>query len=251
MNSSTAVLLLVLVLSPAAFAQRFESGEQQVQLLELYTSEGCSSCPPADRWLSSLKNEDALWKEIIPVAFHVDYWDYIGWRDRFASREYSQRQRRYAAENSEPTVYTPGVRFNGEEWRSWRNSSSGRPQQSGQVAFAGNLTIDISPEGSFTATFDDQLESSPPLLNIAVLGMGLSSQVKRGENKGRELKHDFVALELARFSTNDSGNWSGKLPVPKIKANRYALAIWVSSGSELRPLQATGGLLAESFSQFD
>ena len=82
----------------------YRSGVQQTGLLELYTSEGCSSCPPADRWLSSLKDDDGLWQELIPVAFHVDYWDYLGWRDRFAARDFSQRQRRYAAEQSMRTV---------------------------------------------------------------------------------------------------------------------------------------------------
>ena len=69
-----------------------KSPAEQVGLLELYTSEGCSSCPPADRWLSKLKGEPKLWRNIIPLAFHVDYWDYIGWEDRFASPAYTARQ---------------------------------------------------------------------------------------------------------------------------------------------------------------
>ena len=59
------------------------SQEQRTTLIELYTSEGCSSCPPADRWLSRLKDDPRLWKQIVPLAFHVDYWNYLGWRDRF------------------------------------------------------------------------------------------------------------------------------------------------------------------------
>ena len=100
-------------------AVSFKSATEQTGMLELYTSEGCSSCPPADSWLSSLKNEDGLWREFIPLAFHVDYWDYIGWKDRFASPKNSNRQRQYARGQSLKTVYTPGFLYNGEEWRGW------------------------------------------------------------------------------------------------------------------------------------
>src|SRR5579859_7181132 len=74
----------------------FESRTQQTALLELYTSEGCSSCPPAEAWLSRLKGSPVLWKDFVPVAFHVDYWDYLGWRDKLGARQFSERQRAYA-----------------------------------------------------------------------------------------------------------------------------------------------------------
>src|SRR5712692_2905929 len=75
----------------------FESGATQTTLLELFTSEGCSSCPAAEKWLSQFKTNSDLWKRIVPVAFHVDYWDNLGWPDRFAKAEFTDRQRRYAA----------------------------------------------------------------------------------------------------------------------------------------------------------
>ena len=97
----------------------FSSGSERATILELYTSEGCSSCPPADRWLSQLKSDPGLWRDVIPLAFHVDYWDYIGWKDEFAREEYSARQRRYAWEGNANSVYTPGMFRNGTEWRGW------------------------------------------------------------------------------------------------------------------------------------
>lgn len=120
-NTPRFYILLLLACSATTYAgdYRFSSGEKQTALLELYTSEGCSSCPPADRWLSSLKSKEGLWEEFIPIALHVDYWDYIGWQDRFASKQYSQRQRQYAREQSLKTVYTPGFVYNGKEWRNW------------------------------------------------------------------------------------------------------------------------------------
>jgi hypothetical protein len=74
-----------------------ETSSSQVRLLELFSSEGCSSCPPAETWLSNLQNSSELWKSIVPVSFHVTYWDYLGWTDRFARPEYTQRQQEYAA----------------------------------------------------------------------------------------------------------------------------------------------------------
>src|SRR4029077_9083235 len=70
----------------ASEPKTFESGDTQSSLIELFTSEGCSSCPPAEKWLSALKSSSDLWKKAVPVAFHVDYWDHLGWRDRFANQ---------------------------------------------------------------------------------------------------------------------------------------------------------------------
>src|SRR5262245_2566606 len=106
----------------------FRSDEKQTTLLELYTSEGCSSCPSAESWLGRLKTDQTLWKAVVPVAFHVDYWDYLGWRDPWAAKSFSERQRSYAAAWSAASVYTPGFVLNGKEWRAW--SSQKAPPQS-------------------------------------------------------------------------------------------------------------------------
>ncbi len=91
-----AIVLALLTLSSATNGEiTIQSDVTQSNLIELYTSEGCSSCPPADRWLSTLKDHPALWQQLVPIAFHVDYWDYIGWKDRFARAEFTDRQRRF------------------------------------------------------------------------------------------------------------------------------------------------------------
>ena len=95
----------------------FESGPTKVHLLELYTSEGCSSCPPAEAWLGKLKENKRLWRDFVPVAFHVDYWDRLGWRDRFASKEWTQRQQILSARWNSGTVYTPAFVLDGNESR--------------------------------------------------------------------------------------------------------------------------------------
>ena len=107
----------VLTLRAADF--EVETGPQRVHLIELFTSQGCSSCPPAEVWLSKLKSEPGLWKNFVPLAFHVDYWDYLGWRDPWATKEFSDRQRNYAEAWRRDSVYTPGFVLNGREWREW------------------------------------------------------------------------------------------------------------------------------------
>lgn len=243
---SMILVLFALFTYQTVSAQQFSSGEKQVPLIELYTSEGCSSCPPADRWMSKLTAHEDLWSGFVPLALHVDYWDYIGWKDPFASREYSQRQRQIAAENKERTVYTPGVRKAGDEWRSWR--LWGKPTLD-DAPLVGDLNLDINDSGQFRASFKQpettaRLNESGLQLNVAVLGLGLSTEVKRGENSGKTLEHDFVVLGLSRFSSAEKRNWTGTIVKPEINAQRYALAAWLSEKGRTRPIQSTGGYLS-------
>ena len=124
--------------SPGSKLVRFESLEKRTALLELYTSEGCSSCPPAEAWLSRIRDSPGLWKEFVPVAFHVDYWDRLGWADRWATIEHSERQRAYAKSWRKDSVYTPGFVLNGSEWRDW---PSNRDLPPAPVTMAGVLKV--------------------------------------------------------------------------------------------------------------
>src|SRR3977135_745950 len=101
---ATPRLLVLVTIASLCFSGRvrggetiLESGPGKVQLLELFTSEGCSSCPPAEAWFTQLKSDNGLWREFVPVAFHVDYWDHLGWRDRFATKEWTSRKKTNAA----------------------------------------------------------------------------------------------------------------------------------------------------------
>lgn len=237
------IVVVALILCVNANSQEFSSGGKQVPLIELYTSEGCSSCPPADRWLSGLKSHEELWSGFVPLAFHVDYWDYIGWKDPFASPEYSQRQRRYAHQYNESTVYTPGVRKAGEEWRAWRLWAG--PTQSKAKA-VGNLKFNVSTNGEFNASFngiDSTYDDKALQLNVAVLGLNLATEVKRGENRGKTLEHDFVVLQISRFSSADASAWSGNIEKPALASIDYAIAAWLSEKGSVNPVQACGGYL--------
>ena len=182
---------------------RFESGEARVELIELYTSEGCSSCPPADRWLSSLKSDERLWKDFAPIALHVDYWDYIGWEDRFAKREYSDRQRRYAREGGSRTVYTPGVFVNGKDWRGWRYGDIDAETDSRP----GNLALSVNGNDVAVQFDAADVHNKSLKVHVAMLAMNRETNVKAGENANRTLRHDFVVIDLesARLRKNAAG----------------------------------------------
>jgi hypothetical protein len=231
----------------AAAAERFSSGPSRVVLIELYTSEGCSSCPPADRWLGSLRGDPGLWKDFVPVAFHVTYWDGLGWKDRLSAREFTAREYAYASSWGSSTVYTPCFVRNGEQWKPvW-----GRP--AGPAAPIGVLTVEVGDDRMCRAEFrpGPAVRAAPAgfELHVAVLGGGLSSRVTAGENRGATLEHEFVVLGIAdkAFSPvpgDSAGRAAVALPEAIVNdAARRALAAWVTPRGELAPIQATGGWL--------
>ncbi len=137
-----------------------KSGVKSVPLLELYTSEGCSSCPPADKWLSNLKPSP---DKLIPLAFHVDYWDYIGWKDRFSKAEYSDRQRKTAAFGGAGFVYTPQFVFNGRDFRGWDNSRINEAiEQQQKLTSRANLVLDAVSEQDGSITLKANAEAVDP-----------------------------------------------------------------------------------------
>ncbi len=237
------VFAVLMFTSAQADSLRFESGPDRVGLLELYTSEGCSSCPPADRWLSSQVDNPKIFSRFIPVAFHVDYWDYIGWKDRFARSAYSDRQRSYAREGALNTVYTPGFVYDGAEWREF---FGGDMQRLPETAPAGRLSLQVEQDDARLAFVPTTNLAPRYVVNIALLGFGLESDVRAGENRNRKLQHDFVVLshkQTVQRAGESELAWSGKIPTSSIKAQRYAVVAWVSGHRSQRPLQATGGFL--------
>ncbi len=239
-------LLCLLVASPLAAAPlQLASPAERVTLLELYTSEGCSSCPPADRWLSGLRDDPRLWHAVVPVAFHVDYWDAIGWPDRFASADHSRRQRAYVQAGHAGSVYTPGFVVDGREWRGW--FVGGTPEIGGGAP-AGVLALEVDGariDASYTPADDG---AGPLELHVVRLGFGLVTEVGAGENAGRTLRHDFLVLDHRRAPLEQAGGvFKARLesPRPDIVAERHAVAAWVASRHDPTPLQAVGGWLPE------
>jgi len=228
---SAAVLLAVSVNCPA---HEFTSGPDRTDLIELFTSEGCSSCPPADRKLGALAGNKGLWKEFVPVAFHVDYWNYLGWIDPYSSPAYSARQRRYTDEWNAGSSYTPCFVVNGVATRN--PGSTGGSDRSG-------ILKAVLKDDQATITFTPENGRGSYIAWIAPLSGRLSSSVTAGENRFRELNHIFVALGLvsSKMESNDR-IYSATMTLPSDDRTE-AIAVWVSNGISLTPLQATGGWL--------
>jgi len=238
-------LLAAVVITHHAVAASLilSSHEQRTTLIELYTSEGCSSCPPADRWLSRLKDDPRLWKQIVPVAFHVDYWNYLGWRDRFSDARFSKRQGEYQQHHYLQTVYTPGVMKNGREWRGW---SYGDIPLFSHVDQAGILKITIGDENAGAEFLPAHRGQSRLTLNVALLGSDLSTRVATGENAGKILRHDFVVLDFQQFTqAGQDGQFHWRVPglLKRPIQEISAIALWVTAVGDPTPLQATGGWL--------
>ncbi|MBU2976837.1 DUF1223 domain-containing protein [Alteromonas sp. C1M14] len=216
------------------------STPNQTTFLELYTSEGCSSCPPAEKWISGFVDSKKLWTELVPINFHVDYWDNLGWKDPFSNKAFSQRQSNYKQSGKANIIATPGFVLNGNGWNGWFRGQA-IPQRvaplSGELSGAvANQSIDVS--------FDNVNVSpvqSPLIVHAALLGFGIESFVGDGENAGRKLAHDFVVIgyENQRLS-NESEHFYGQLPLPvnpQIDTTRKALILWVSQSTDPTPIQ--------------
>ena len=220
-------------------AETFTSGERQNTLIELYTSEGCSSCPPAEKYLNSFKDNPGLWKTFIPVALHVDYWDYLGWKDRFASPLHTQRQRALGQVNLQDTIYTPGFFVNGDPWR--RGFFGSEPKVSKDKA--GKLSVTLDKNRISAEFLTKQFDSQPLTLTVAVLGMGLKSSIKAGENSGHKSLHEFVILKYITKKSNNA-RWTFELPVyDQMGASQLAVVAWVSKAGNPRPIQSVGGYI--------
>ncbi|HTT09066.1 MAG TPA: DUF1223 domain-containing protein [Gammaproteobacteria bacterium] len=238
------LMLIVQIGRVEGAPMKFTSPVAQVQLVELYTSEGCSSCPPADRWLSGFTQDARLWRDIVPVAFHVDYWNYLGWEDRFASPVYSERQQHYVQAGGVSQVYTPGIVVQGREWRGWFSKpdlelEAGRPVGQLQVELGDDHHGEVSFEPSTTIPAD-------AIVNVALLGFGLATDIKNGENSGRTLHHDFVVLGLTQAPLKRDGDHYVAdivLPGTRQEVHRLGFAAWISGTSNPAPLQAVGGWL--------
>lgn len=254
------VILAAFILMSAlhAAALTLDSGNTRATTVELYTSEGCSSCPPADRWLSGLQAAPGLFDTLIPMAFHVDYWDRLGWQDPFASREFSQRQRRYRQQGNLARVYTPGFVVDNTEWRGF--FTGGRLSQP-PLPEAGRLQVSVDT-GSGRVDYryhpaeNDPVQRDPvqrdPVqrtLHVAYLLMGVCSDIAAGENRGRQLCHDFVVASHRQHALKNNERAPGLIgsaelpPRPSEQQSQTAIVVWVSRQGAEAIEQAVAGYL--------
>ena len=194
---------LVLAFSFSSTAQ----SKKPVIVVELFTSEGCSSCPSADRLLSAIVAASYENAEVIGLSFHVDYWDYIGWKDPYANSDYTIRQRVYARKFGLNSIYTPQMIVNGKhefvgssksEWKKAFDIEC-KPTSKGELEIS--IISKTKTELTIAVKSKDQTSSQ---INVAIVEKNLSQDVKRGENIGRKLEHDNVVRSF------DTRSFDGK-----------------------------------------
>ena len=202
MNSRTFAVGTLLAMSAAALpAPAFagceaQSGPGTAALVELYTSEGCSSCPPADRQLSRLQQSLDASAVVVPLSLHVGYWDYIGWKDPFAQDSFAERQSWLTHANHQGVVYTPHFFVSGTELRGWQGSLRDEVRQLNAKPAGAQIKIsaDLASKDALTLTADATVHNAGDRVDLylAVAENGLVSKVARGENGGATLAHDHV-----------------------------------------------------------
>lgn len=236
-------IFLTMLLSTNAVSESFtlESGKNRIPLVELYTSQGCSSCPPAEKWFSTLVQDQRLWRTIVPINFHVDYWDSLGWPDEYASPVFTTRQRVYKQRGASSTVATPGFIVNGVGWNGWFYGKDIPELSSIDV---GNLKATIS-NNRVDIVFNATHHGLKNLhVNVSRLGFGLFNKIPRGENRGKVLRHDFVALSFQRSplrKTESTYHASIILPTNEIDNALNGIALWVTQENDPTPIQSVGG----------
>jgi hypothetical protein len=225
---------------------RAASGNATAGLIELYTSEGCDSCPPADRWMSQI-DRTLAGRNFTALAYHVDYWDRLGWKDRFGSPAFTTRQREQTERQHGSFVYTPQVAVQGRDYRSWPDAD--RLRQTLEVINKTPAHAAISMQATRNGrvadiVIDARVDAEhrrDASLTVALTQNGLVSEVLAGENAGKRLAHDRVVrtwrsgLTLASGSLRDDVHL--ELPTESGAVNAVAFIEDLHTGEILQTLQ--------------
>jgi hypothetical protein len=225
------------------------SAATRVTVLELYTSEGCSSCPPADRWVSSLPARGFTPDRVILLAFHVDYWDQLGWPDRMAKAQFSARQRVQADRNRASVVYTPQLLLNGTDFRSSISDIrfDERVTELNRLPAGADLFLRQRPvpsgvEVELDIRFIQPVVAGGSRTYVAITENGLQSAIRGGENRGKLLHHDFVVREFAGpLPMDETGrlHWRSAMALPPgWKRSDLSLVAFVQDAHSGEILQA-------------
>lgn len=235
------IFVISILFITSLLSNSFESSEKRVNIIELYTSQGCSSCPLADEWLGSLKNNDKLFREFIPLAFHVTYWDFLGWKDIFAKNEFTDKQKNYSKIWKKRSIYTPQFIKNGQEYRKWFSNKS-FPKFEDKIT--GVLKIDVTNEHVKVNFSPINIKRQELFVNIAILGFNYMVDIEAGENKNRILNHDFVVLSFKNHKINLNKIINKEYLIPKYKKDNHekAIVVYLTNKNNI-PIQAIGGYI--------
>ena len=225
-----------------------KSPAHTLALVELYTSEGCDSCPPADKWLRSIPTIRGA-NGVVPLSLHVDYWDYIGWKDPFARPQFASRQRELSAVQGRTFVYTPQVVFGGRDYRRWGSGGEFLDDVKKTNAQSARADIEISiitqPGGRIEARVEtrvpDMRHRADTALYLAIYQNGLSTIVAAGENRGKTLAHDFVTRAWAEpviLNSAGMGRAALSAQIPSASSANAGIAAFVQNRRSGEVLQA-------------
>ena len=219
------------------------SGSEIVQLLELYSSESCSSCPPADRWISELKDDVGLWKQFVPVVFHVDYWNHLGWKDVYSSGLMTKRQKDYSEIWNSSNIYTPEIIVAGKEWKNWRDSKQRLLSKTPSNQKISLLLYRTSKDHYRIETTGLKVDEKY-VIRIAELELNMKSKITGGENSGQILEHNFIVKNWDSHPV-DSKKSTAQFEIKNSngKQSQKAIATWLEREGSPVPIQATGGYL--------
>lgn len=213
------VFLAIIFTSLAAEETRSViSPTHRIALLELYTSEGCNSCPPAEKWLGQLEDKGFGSDKVIPIALHVDYWDYLGWRDVYADPQHSKRQQQHVLRNRLSTAYTPQLILDGKNLRPSR-LLEGRLKKINSATAEVEIKLSASPIKNNQLTVTSHIRpvktgfAKAENLFLVLVEENVNSKIKAGENAGRTLKHHGVTR---RFLKPVSLNISKETKIEKV-----------------------------------
>lgn len=188
--------------------------EKNPVVLELFTSQGCSSCPPADKLLKEVKSNN-----VIALSYHVDYWNYIGWKDSFSKEEFTNKQRKYSSKFYNSTIYTPQLVVNGKEHfvGSDKQKLNKKISQYSKQKPISNISLSEVKKEDAIVSFGYKIEGlkSNNYLRVVLVIDERKTSVKRGENRNRELVNSNIVIAEKKFKVeNPSGN--GAIIIPKI-----------------------------------
>lgn len=215
---ATILGLFVLTAASSAAAECVaQSAAARTHLVELFTSEGCSSCPPADAWLRGLRAS----ARVQPLEWHVDYWDSLGWPDRFDDARYTARQQQLASRSQRGISYTPEVALDGREWRGWNHADT---PLSNTTPAPAHLTLTVQPGNPLHVALRSMPIKGDYRAYFVVAENGLSTAVRAGENDGVVLRHDHTVRALAGPLPLDHAQADIKLPADVRVANASVIA---------------------------
>ena len=201
-------------------------------LVELFTSEGCSSCPPADEAVAALAKDYPA--NVFVLCFHVDYWNYLGWKDEFSSAEYTSRQEAYAAAFNLSSIYTPEAVINGKTECTGSDKRKLYASVEEELSSANHPVIELSAKAngskaiavSYKANADNK-----SMLHIALVQLQATSAVKRGENKGKQLHHVNV---VRNFKTVPSAEGDVMISIPEgLSANECKIIVFMQNKNDM------------------